>query len=115
MTIQFWRSFQQALGTILDLSTAFHPETDGQLERMIQILKDMLCACMLDFGDSWDQYLPLAEFAYNNSYQSSIQMAPFEALYGRCCRSPIEWFEVGEPRLVCPDLIQEVVEKVKII
>jgi len=70
---------------------------------------------MIDFGGSWDQYLPLAECAYNNSYQSSIQMAPFEALYGRRCRSPIGWFEVGEPRLVGLDLIQEVVEKVKII
>jgi len=75
----------------------------------------MLRACMLDFGGSWDQYLPLAEFAYNNSYQSSIHMAPFEALYGRRCRSPIGWFEVGEHRLVGPDLIQEVVEKVKMI
>ena len=75
----------------------------------------MLRACMLDFGGSWDQYLPLAEFAYNNSYQSSIQMAPFEALYGRRCRSLIGWFEVGEPRLVGPDLIREAVEKVKIV
>ena len=111
-TAQFWKSFQLALGTRLDLSTAFHPQTDGQSERTIQILEDMLRACMLDFGGSWDQYLPLAEFAYNNSYQSSIQMAPFEALYGRCCRSPIGWFEVIEPRLVGLDLIQEVVEKV---
>ena len=114
-TAQFWKSFQLALGTRLDLSAAFHPQTDGQSERRIQILEDMLRACMLDFGGSWDQYLPLAEFAYNNSYQSSIHMAPFEALYGRRCRSPIGWFEVGEPRLVGPDLIQEAVEKVKII
>ena len=72
----------------------------------------MLHASMHDFGGSWDQYLPLAELAYNNSYQSSIQMVPFEALYGRCCRSPIGWFEVIEPRLVGLDLIQVVVVKV---
>lgn len=114
-TAQFWRSFQTALGTRLDLSTAFHPQTDGQSERTIQILEDMLRACILDFGGSWDQYLPLMEFAYNNSYQSSIQMAPFEALYGRRYRSPIGWFEVGESRLVGPDLIQEAIEKVQLI
>jgi transposase InsO family protein len=94
-TAHFWRSFQAALGTRLDLSTAFHPQTDGQSERTIQILEDMLRACVLDLGGSWDQYLPLMEFAYNNSYQSSIQMAPFEALYGRRCKSPIGWFEAG--------------------
>ncbi|RZC20813.1 Transposon Ty3-G Gag-Pol polyprotein [Glycine soja] len=105
----------EVLGTRLDLSTAFHPQINGQSERMIQILEDMLRACMLDFGGSWDQYLPLTEFAYNNSYQSSIQMASFEALYGRRCRSSIRWFEVGELRLVGLDLIQEVIEKVKII
>ena len=114
-TAQFWRSFQTALGTRLDLSTAFHPQTDGQSERIIQILEDILRACVLDFRGSWDQYLPLMEFAYNNSYQSSIQMAPFEALYGRRCRSPIGWFEVGESKLVGPDLIQEAIEKVQLI
>lgn len=62
---------------------------DGQSERIIQVLEDMLRACVLDFGGKWSEYLPLAEFAYNNSYQSSIQMAPYEALYGRPCRSPI--------------------------
>ncbi|WMV54711.1 hypothetical protein MTR67_048096 [Solanum verrucosum] len=93
-TSRFWRSFQEALGSRVDLSNAFHPQTDGQSERTIQILEDMLKAYILDFGGSWDAYLPLAEFAYNNSFQSNIQMAPYEALYGRRCRSPIEWFEV---------------------
>ena len=76
------------LGTRLDLSTAFHPQTDGQSERTIQVLEDMLRACVIEFGGHWDD-LPLAEFSYNNSYHSSIDMAPFEALYGRRCRSPI--------------------------
>jgi len=114
-TAQFWKSFQAALGTRLNLSTAFHPQTDGQSERTIQILEDMLRACVLDLGGSWDRYLPMMEFAYNNSYQSSIQMAPFEALYGRRCRSPIGWFEVGEAKLVGPELIQDAIDKVKLI
>ena len=114
-TAHFWRSFQESLGTRLDLSTAFHPQTDGQSERTIQILEDMLRACVLDLGGSWDQYLPLMEFSYNNSYQSSIQMAPFEALYGHRCRSPIGWFEVGESKRVGSDLVQEAIEKVKVI
>lgn len=112
---RFWRAFQEALGTRLDLSTAFHPQTDGQSERTIQILEDMLRACVLDFGGSWDKHLPLIEFAYNNSYQASIQMAPFEALYGRRCRSPIGWFELCEAKLLGPDLVHESLEKVKVI
>ena len=82
-TSHFWSAVQRELGTQVELSTSFHPQTDGQSERTIQILEDMLRACVIDFGGSWDQFLPLAEFAYNNSYQSSIQMAPYEALYGR--------------------------------
>ena len=77
------------MGTQLSFSTTFHPQTDGQFERTIQILEDMLRACVLDFGGSWSDYLPLAEFAYNNSFQSSIGMAPYEALYGRPCRAPL--------------------------
>ena len=78
-----------AMGTKLNFSTTFHPQTDGQSERTIQILEDMLRACATDFKGSWEGHLPLVEFAYNNSYQASIQMAPYEALYGRKCRSPI--------------------------
>ena len=85
---------QKALGTRLDFSTAFHPRTDGQSERTIQTLEDMLRACVLDFKESWASHLPLVEFAYNNSYYSSIRIAPYEALYGRKCRSPICWDEV---------------------
>ena len=79
-TSHFWKALQHGLGTQLDMSTAFHPQTDGQSERTIQVLEDMLRACVIDFCARLDQHLPLAEFAYNNSYHSSIQMAPFEAL-----------------------------------
>ncbi|GJR76746.1 putative reverse transcriptase domain-containing protein [Tanacetum coccineum] len=85
----FWKSLQKALGTSLDMSTAYHPETDGQSERTIQTLEDMLRACVIDFGNGWVKHLPLVEFSYNNSYHASIKAAPFEALYGRKCRSPV--------------------------
>ena len=88
-TSRFWPSLQRALGTRLHFSTTFHPQTDGQSERTIQTLEDMLRACVLEFKGSWDRHLPLMEFAYNNSYQSSIEMAPYEALYGRKCRTPL--------------------------
>ena len=114
-TSSFWRTFQDELGTRVDLSTAFHPQIDGQSERTIQVLEDMLRACVLEFGGQWDQFLPLAEFAYNNSYHSSIQMAPFEALYGRRCRTPVGWFESTEPRPRGTDLIQEALEQVRVI
>ena len=83
LTAHFCKSFQKALGTQLTMSTTFHPQTDGQSERTIQILEDMLRACVLDLKGSWEEHLPLVEFAYNNNYQASIQMAPYEALYGR--------------------------------
>jgi hypothetical protein len=111
-TSGFWRAFQKALGTRLDLSTAFHPQTDGQSERTIQTLEDMLRACVLDFGGNWDKHLPLIEFSYNNSYHASIQCAPFEALYGRKCRSPLAWAEVGESQLIGPEIIVETTEKI---
>ena len=110
----FWRSLQQAMGTKLNFSTAFHPQSDGQSERVIQTLEDMLRACVLDYGDGWFRYLPLVEFAYNNSYQASIGMAPYEALYGRRCRSPICWDDVGERRLIGPDLVEDAEAKIRI-
>ena len=82
----------------MDLSTAFHPQTDCPSERTIQVLEDILRACVIKFGGHWDNILPTAEFSYNNSYHSSIDMAPFEALYGRRCRSPIGWFDAFEVR-----------------
>ncbi|GKC65082.1 putative reverse transcriptase domain, ribonuclease H-like domain, aspartic peptidase domain protein [Tanacetum coccineum] len=94
------------------MSTAYHPETDGQSERTIQTLEDMLRACVIDFGNKWDCHLPLVEFSYNNSYHASIKAAPFEALYGRKCRSPICWSEVGDSQLTRPELVQETTEKI---
>ncbi|GKA08458.1 putative reverse transcriptase domain-containing protein [Tanacetum coccineum] len=111
-TSRCWQTVQKALGTRLDMSTAYHPQTDGQSERTIQTLEDMLKACVIDFGGSWDVHLPLAEFSYNNSYHSSIRCAPFEALYGRKCRSPVLWAEVGESSLIGPELVQETTNKV---
>ena len=101
-TSKFWKSLQKEMGTKLEMSTAFHPQTDGQSERTVQILTDMLRACAFDFKGSWDEHLPLAEFAYNNSYQASIKMAPYEALYGRPCRSPMCWAEAGETLILGP-------------
>ncbi|KAI3740000.1 hypothetical protein L2E82_30416 [Cichorium intybus] len=98
-TSRFWQLLQKALGTKLDMSTAYHPQTDGQSERTIQTLEDMLRACVIDFGKAWDTHLPLIEFSYNNSYHTSIKVAPFEALYGRKCRSPLCWAEVGDTQL----------------
>ncbi|GJY79052.1 putative reverse transcriptase domain-containing protein [Tanacetum coccineum] len=109
---QFWQSFQEAFGTQLDMSTAYHPETDGQSERTIQTLEDMLRACVIDFGKGWDRHLPLIEFSYNNSYHTSIKAAPFEALYGRKCRSPICWAEVGDAQLTGPEIVRETTEKI---
>ncbi|GKB05638.1 putative reverse transcriptase domain-containing protein [Tanacetum coccineum] len=97
------------------MSTAYHPETDGQSERTIQTLEDMLRACVIDFSKGWVKHLPLAEFSYNNSYHASIKAAPYEALYGQKCRSPVCWAEVGEAQLTGPELIQETTEKIVLI
>jgi len=101
------------------MSTAYHPQTDGQSERTIQTLEDMLRACIVDFGNGWEKHLPLCEFSYNNSYHASIKAAPFEALYGRKCRSPICWAELGDKvpvkknsLITGPELIHETTEKI---
>ncbi|GKE00431.1 putative reverse transcriptase domain-containing protein [Tanacetum coccineum] len=114
-TSNFWRSFQKALGTDLSMSTAYHPETNGQSERTIQTLEDMLLACVIDFGKGWVKHLPLAEFSYNNSYHASIKAAPYEALYGQKFRSPVCWAKVGEAQLIGPEMIQETTEKIILI
>nr|AAM74314.2 Putative retroelement [Oryza sativa Japonica Group]ABB47411.1 retrotransposon protein, putative, Ty3-gypsy subclass [Oryza sativa Japonica Group] len=114
-TSKFWQKLQEEMGTRLNFSTAYHPQTDGQTERVNQILEDMLRACVLDFGGSWDKNLPYAEFSYNNSYQASLQMAPYEALYGRKCRTPLLWDQIGERQVFGTDILREAEEKVKII
>jgi hypothetical protein len=112
---QFWKKLHMAMGTNLNFSTAFHPQTDGQSESTIQILEDMLRACAIDFRGSWEEHLPLVEFAYNNSYQASIQMAPYEALYGRKCRSPICWDDIGEKKILGLEIVQHTVDKIQLI
>ncbi|WMV46633.1 hypothetical protein MTR67_040018 [Solanum verrucosum] len=114
-TAQFWKSLQKGLDSKVNLSTDFHSQTDCQAKRTIQTLEDTLRACVIDFKGNWYDHLPLIEFVYNNSYHSSIQMAPYEALYGRRCRSSIGWFEVGEAGLRGPDLVHQAMKKVKII
>ncbi|GJY03414.1 putative reverse transcriptase domain-containing protein [Tanacetum coccineum] len=111
-TSRFWQSMQNALGTQLDMSTTYHLETDGQSERTIQTLEDMLRACVIDFGKGWERHLPLVEFSYNNSYHASIKATPFEALYGRKCRSPVFWAEVGDVQLTGPEIIHETTKKI---
>ncbi|KAD2805228.1 hypothetical protein E3N88_38605 [Mikania micrantha] len=105
-TSHFWRKFQEDLGTKLLIRTAYHPQTDGQSERAIQTLEDMLRACIIDFGGNWDDYLPLAEFSYNNSYHSSLGMPPYEMLYGRKCRTPVCWEEVGPRELASKEVVK---------
>nr|GEV78004.1 putative reverse transcriptase domain-containing protein [Tanacetum cinerariifolium] len=111
-TSLFWQALHKYLGTRLDMSMAYHPETDGQSERTIQTLEDMLRACVIDFEKGWDKHLPLVEFSYNNSYHPSIKAAPFKALYGQKCRSPICWAEVGDAQLTGPEIIHETTEKI---
>ncbi|GJU28715.1 putative reverse transcriptase domain-containing protein [Tanacetum coccineum] len=111
-TSRLWKSLQSALGTQLDMSTAYHPEIDGQSERAIQTLEDMLRACVIDFGKAWERHLPLVEFSYNNSYHASIKAAPFEALYYQKCRSPVCWAEVGNVQLIRPEIIYETTKKI---
>src|SRR5438105_722337 len=112
---RFWEQLQESLGTKLIHSSAYHPQTSGQVERVNQVLEDMLRSCVITFAKSWDDCLPLAEFSYNSSYQKSLQMAPFEALYGRQCRSPLNWSEPEERVTFGPDLVIEAEEKVRVI
>ena len=114
-TSRFWQQVHESLGTNLHFPTTYHPQSDGQSERTIQTLEDMLRACILDWGGHWSDHLALVEFSYNNSWHASIQMAPYEALYGRRCRTPLCWDEptgiVGEP----PQMIEETIGKVALI
>jgi transposase InsO family protein len=112
---RFWEQLHECLGTKLIRSFSYHPQTYGQTEKINQILEDMLRASILHFDKSWDKCLSLAEFSYNNSYQASLKMAPFNALYGRRCRTPLNWSEAGERTLFGPDLVKEAEEKVQVI
>ena len=113
-TSRFWGKLQEALGTRLNFSTAFHPQMDGQSERVIQVLEDMLRSCVIGYEGSWDRHISLVEFVYNNSFHLSIRMTPYEALYGRKCGIPLCWTGLSD-KIIGPDLIQETEEKVKVI
>ena len=114
-TAHFWESFQRAMGTQLMMSIAFHPQTNGQSEKTINILEDMSRACFLDLKDNWEDNFPLVEFTYNNSYQASKQMAPYEALYGKPCQSLVRWTKVGERSTTGLELVRDISEKVDLI
>jgi hypothetical protein len=114
-TSYYWQKVQESLGTKLNFSTTYHPQTDGQNERINQILEDMLRACDLQYGTSWDKSLPYAEFSYNNSYQKSLQMAPFEALYGRKYRTLLFWNQIGESQVFGPDVLRNAEKQVRMI
>jgi transposase InsO family protein len=103
----FWEQWHECLRTRLIRSSSYHPQTNGQTERIDQILEDMLRASILHFDKTWDKCLSLVEFSYNNSYQASLKMAPFDALYGRRCRTPLNWLEAGEGTLFGPDLVKD--------
>jgi transposase InsO family protein len=112
---RFWEHLHECLGTKLIRSSSYHPQTDGQTERINQIVEDMLRASILHFDNSWEKCLSLAEFSYNNIYQASFKMAPFDALYGRRCRTPLNWSETGERTLFGPDLVKDAKKNVQVI
>ena len=114
-TSRFWGKLQEALGTRLNFSTTFHPQTDGQSERVIRILEDIIRSYVIDYKGIWYRHIPLVEFVYNTSFQSSIGMTPHEALYGRKCRTPLCWTQLSEKKVIGSDLIQETEEKMKMI
>jgi len=114
-TSQFWQTLHEALGTKLTMSSAYHPQTDGQFERTIQSLEDLLRTCILNHLGAWDEVLPLIKFTYNNSFHASIGMGPYETIYGRRCRTPLCWYQDGEAVLVGPELLEQTTEKVRMV
>jgi hypothetical protein len=105
----------EALGTHLNFSSAYHPQTYNQTERTNKILEDMLRACALQDQSGWDKRLPYAEFSYNNSYQASLNMSPFQALYGRSCRTPLQWDQPGERQVFGLDILLEAEENIEMV
>jgi transposase InsO family protein len=114
-TSKFWEKLHESMDTKLNFSSTYHPQTDGQSERVNQILEDMLRSCALKDSQSWDKCLPYAMFSYNNSYQESIKMAPFEFLYGRKCRTPLFWHVPDENQIFGPDILWEVERQVQMV
>jgi transposase InsO family protein len=114
-TSKFWERLHETLDTQLRFSSAYQPQTDGQTERVNQILEDILRACALQYGRSWDKSLAYAEFSYSNSYQENLKMTPFEMLYGRICRTPLFWNEAGEQKVFGPDILEEAEKQVRMV
>jgi hypothetical protein len=114
-TSKFWERLHETLDTQLRFCSTYHPQTDGQIERVNQILEDMLRVCALQYGRSWDKSLLYAEFSYNNSYQESLKMAPFEILYGRRCQTLLFWSEAREQKVFGPDIMQEAEKQVRMV
>jgi len=114
-TSQFGQTLQSAMGSKLTMSSTYHPQTDGQSKRTIQSLRDLLRTCVLDHLGVWAEVLPLIEFTYNNSFHASIGMAPYEAFYGRKCRTPLCWYQDGEAVLVGPELLEYTTERVRMV
>jgi transposase InsO family protein len=114
-TSKFWERLQLTMDTQLCFSSAYHPQIDGQTERINQVLEDILRACALQYGRSWDKSLPYAEFSYNDSYRESLKIAPFEMLYGRRCRTPLFWNETGEQKILGPNILHEAEKQVHIV
>ena len=112
-TSRFWKKLHEELGTKLLFSTSYHPQTDRQTERVNQVLEDMLRSCVLAYGAKWEDCLPFAEFSYNNSYQASLKMAPFEALYGRRCRRPLNWAQTGDSKIFGVETLKSAEEQVQ--
>jgi transposase InsO family protein len=114
-TLKFWERSHETLDTQLRFSSAYHPQTDGQTERVNQILEELLRAYALQYERRWDKSLPYAEFSYNNSYQESLKMAPFEILYGHRCQTPLFWSETRERKIFGPDILQEAEKQVHMV
>jgi hypothetical protein len=110
-TSKFWKGLFNGFGTNLNFSIAYHPELDGQIERVNQVIEDMLRMYVMDKPSKWEDYLHLVKFAYNNRYQTSIKMSPFEALYGRKCNTPVRWDNPIDRAVVGPDLLREMEEQ----
>jgi hypothetical protein len=115
LTSKFWEKFHESMDTNLNFSSAYHLQTDGQTERTNQILEDMLRACALKYEKSWDKSLPYTEFSYNNSYQASIMMASYEALYRCQCRTPLFWSQTGESQIFGPEVLKDAEKQVQMV
>jgi hypothetical protein len=113
--LRFWEKLHEAMDPRLNFSSTYHPQADGQTQKVNQILEGMLRACALKVRKSWDKTLLYVEFSYNNSYQKSLKMSPFEVLYGRKCQTPLFWNELGENQVFVPEILRDAERQVQVI